>query len=842
MSAPERLPDFLSAACGGDSALREEVESLLEAHDEPGELFEDNSFGVASLFKAEGEGLEGKEFGRYKIVREIGRGGMGTVYLAQRDEAEYRRTAAVKVVRGGLETEEIARRFRSERQILAALDHPNIARLLDGGTTDDGLPYLVMEYVEGTPITEYCDQRRLSTNERLELFRTVCAAVQHAHQNLVVHRDLKPSNILITTGGVPKLLDFGIAKVLHPGPSATPLDRTRTELRMLTPEYASPEQVRGEAVTTVSDVYSLGVILYELLSGHRPYRTAGTSPHELNRIVCEQEPAKPSTIVNSVEVTASDRARPRASITPESVSRVRDTEPDKLRRRLLGDLDNIVLTALRKEPQRRYASAAQFSEDIRRHLEGLPVLAHKDTFGYRAGKFVRRNKIAVGAAALLALSLVGGLAFSTWQYRNARRERARAEAVNQFLQTMLATGNPAVNQAGTRGRETTINDVLDIASRRLESEDLSNQPEVKAELQWVIGASYQTQGRYDLAEKNLRAALAAQTRLFGESSPETLKTLVPLAALSVTNADYTSAEQFYDRRLSILRAEHRAGRLKAGVLLSALNDFALVRRARGSSKEAEALLREAVALRPQIPPEGTGSIESVEAMLAVTLLDQGKFDEVEVYARNLIAGIRGRQNSESQGLCSALTLLGSVLMEKGALDEAEANLREAEALYRKLFDPNLVAIYDNVRLQAQTLYLKGSYAEAEARIEQTLENYRQNSKPQYINFATALTVKGLILNKRGRSAEGERVLREAMRLRDENLPREHFMSALTRGALGEILQTQRRFVEAEPLLLESYETLKLTQATENPRTISAKRRLHELYAAWGKPELLSTYR
>jgi serine/threonine-protein kinase len=497
--------------------------------------------------------------------------------------------------------------------------------------------------------------------------------------------------------------------------------------------------------------------------------------------------------------------------------------------------------AMRKEPARRYSSVAQFSDDIRRHLAGLPVLAHKDTFGYRTRKFIRRNKVAVSATALIMLSLLVGLAVSWRQYRNAQRERAKAEAVNEFLQTMLASSNPGINVAGKPGRETTVNDVLDYAARRLETEDLSTQPEVKAELQWIIGTSYLTQGRYDLAGKNLHAALEAQTKLFGDSSPETLKTLMPLASLLLVKADYAGAEKIYQQRLAILRTEHQRGRIRADIVLNALNDFAVLRRARGNSREAETLLREALALSPQVPAEAQSNVRQVETVLALTFLDQGKFDDAENYARKLVAEFRQMPNTETIEMCNGLTMLGSVLMEKGELTEAERVLREAETLYRKLFDANFVAIYDNVRLQAQVLYLQGRHGEAEAKINQTLENYRRNSSPQYISYATALTVKGLILNKSGRADEAENILRSAVELRNQNLPKEHFMSALTKGALGDVLLNQKRFAEAEPLLLESYETLKLSQATENPRTLSAKRRLVELYTAWNKPEALAKY-
>jgi tetratricopeptide (TPR) repeat protein/tRNA A-37 threonylcarbamoyl transferase component Bud32 len=343
--------------------------------------------------------------GPYRIVRELGRGGMGTVYLAERSGDEFYKQVALKVLRRGLDTDAIVQRFRHERQILARLAHPFISTLIDGGTTADGLPYLAMEFVEGTPIDEYCEAHRLDTTARLQLFMKICAAVQYAHQNLVVHCDIKPGNVLVTADGMPKLLDFGIAKLLNPSGVQT-LALTLDGAPLLTPEYASPEQVRGGAVTTATDVYALGVLLYELLTGRRPYNLTSRTPAEVVRVVCDSVPERPSTAAAAAASTA---------------------DPQGLRRRLAGDLDTIVLKALSKDPSRRYASADQFAEDIRRHLAGLPVLARPDTLGYRISTFVRRHRTPVAAAGLAVAALIAGAAAATWQARIAMRERAVAE-------------------------------------------------------------------------------------------------------------------------------------------------------------------------------------------------------------------------------------------------------------------------------------------------------------------------------------------------------------------------------------------------------------------------------
>ncbi|MGA7924702.1 MAG: serine/threonine-protein kinase, partial [Candidatus Sulfotelmatobacter sp.] len=352
---PAERSAFLAQACGGDETLRHEIESLLAAYEEAG----------TTAGSAAKDSLSGRRIGPYQLMHRIGEGGMAMVYLATRADDQYRKCVAMKLILPGLHTDDLLRRFRNERQTLAALDHPNIVKLLDGGESEDRLPYLVMDYVEGRPITDYCDAHRLSTAERLLLFRTVCGAISYAHQRLVIHRDLKPGNILVTAEGTPKLLDFGIAKLLNPEAAAT-LVVTRTGQRLMTPDYASPEQVRGEPLTNSTDIYSLGVVLYELLTGNRPYRFKVQSRLEIERAVCEEEPVRPSTAVTRIhERTTADGTS--IVVTPEAVSRTREGDPKKLSSRLHGDLDAIVMMALRKEPQRRYSSVYEFSEDIRKH-------------------------------------------------------------------------------------------------------------------------------------------------------------------------------------------------------------------------------------------------------------------------------------------------------------------------------------------------------------------------------------------------------------------------------------------------------------------------------------------
>ena len=531
---PKERMALLEKECGGDEALRDEIESLIQSDQQTDAFIERPAFEIPrDLFPDNvEEPFVGRQFGAYQVIREIGRGGLGAVYLAARSDDEYRKQVAIKLVRRGLDTEDILRRFRNERQILAQLDHPNIARFIDGGTTDNGLPYFVMEYVKGEPINAYCDAHALPTTERLNLFRKVCAAVTYAHQNLVIHRDLKPSNILVTPEGEPKLLDFGIAKLLGPGDEL--FTQTMPALRVMTPEYASPEQVQGEKITTASDVYSLGVLLYELLTGQRPHRLKTPAPEEMARAVTEQEPERLSTaLLHDSRFTSHDA------------------------RSLRGDLDNIVLMAMRKEPARRYSSVGQFSEDIRLHLEALPVIARKDTVAYRASKFVSRHQIGVAAAALVLLSLIGGGVATLIEVRTARRAEAKAEAISGFLQKTLQASDPTVNLVG----QPTVKDLLDDASKRLATSELSDQPEVRAELQRIIGATYLSLGQYDPAQQNLSDAIQTQTRISGASGVETLKTGVLIASLwAGAKGDYAKANKFYVANLPRLRAEQKKER------------------------------------------------------------------------------------------------------------------------------------------------------------------------------------------------------------------------------------------------------------------------------------------
>lgn len=438
---------YLQAACAGDEPLRREVESLIASHKDAEDFMASpiadlNQIGLSEIAMDVSSASVPRvpRVGPYQLEKRIGRGGMGSVWLASRVDQEYHKKVAVKMVKRGMDSVEILRRFRMEREVLARLEHPNIARLIDGGSTPEGSPYLVMEYVEGTPIDQYCETRQSTISERLTLFRNVCAAVQYAHSNLVVHRDIKAGNILVGKDGSPKLLDFGVAKLMDSEFSPSPSAETRPELRAMTLEYASPEQVRGEPLTTATDVYSLGVLLFRLLTGRFPFDGADArSRLSLQQAISEKEPPRPSSVVLSRD---SSIPQPTQRIDP-ALEESRDKARRRLQRKLSGDLDVILLKALRKEPERRYVSAEQFAEDIRRYLEGKPVKARGDTLGYRILKFVQRNRTGVAVAAGVLALLLTSVA---WLAETVRREQAQAASMRQRELTLV----PALVRASDR--------------------------------------------------------------------------------------------------------------------------------------------------------------------------------------------------------------------------------------------------------------------------------------------------------------------------------------------------------------------------------------------------------
>ena len=572
---PAQREAFLAGACE-DEEQRRQVEALLASHDETGDfLVAPALVGAADLpfdapaRDASEEGREGQRIGAYEIVREIGHGGMGSVFLAVRADDQYRKQVAIKLIRRGMDTDLILRRFMMERQILANLEHPNIARLLEGGSTATGLPYFVMEYVEGRPLTEYCEARRFTNAERLHLFRQVCDALQYAHQNLVVHRDIKPSNILVTPEGVPKLLDFGIAKLLSPG-WAEASEATASMVRLMTPEYASPEQLRGLPITTGSDVYSLGVVLYELLSGRHPYRLVSRQPGEVAEVVLREEPEKPSSAASrekAADEEATDEVKGTTGELPDKAFQPTTRNPKSLR----GDLDNIVLKALRKEPQRRYASVQEFSEDIRRHLEGLPVTASPDTIGYRAKKFVRRHRAGALAAAVVVITLLTATVITAWQARVARAERAKAEQrfndVRKLANSMVFELHDSIQDlpGSTPSRELLVRRALEYLDKL--AGEAGQDPSLQLELASAYdrigkiqgGLFTSNLGQRKEADRSYRKALAIREALVAQEPENILfrrwltTSYTRVAHILQVQADLPGALEYHGKALAVCK-------------------------------------------------------------------------------------------------------------------------------------------------------------------------------------------------------------------------------------------------------------------------------------------------
>ncbi|HEV2845067.1 MAG TPA: serine/threonine-protein kinase, partial [Thermoanaerobaculia bacterium] len=794
---PERRVAFLAAACGDDSELRDEVESLLEMEAGSEKFLEEPLFGRSG----EGaEGLaEGQRVGPYRVIREIGRGGMGAVYLAARADEEYEKRVALKLVALGTAAE-IVRRFRSERQILARLDHPNIARLLDGGTTEDGRPYFVMEYVEGRPIDAVC--AGLPVEERLGLFREVCAAVHFAHQNLVVHRDLKPGNVLVTPEGAPKLLDFGIAKILDP--QRTDPSLSELGLRPMTLLYASPEQVRGEAITTASDVYSLGVLLHVLLAGRPPYRAAAEDRRGLERAILAGE-----TLRSSEAVEGREEAR-----------------------RLAGDLDTIVVRALDLDPGRRYASAEQLATDVQRHLDGLPVLARKDTPGYRWGKFVRRHKAGVVAAAAGLLLVLGFSVTVTVLLQRAERERDRAETVSEFLEDLFTNPDPSLS----RGETVTAREVLDEGRKRIAG-DLEAEPETRAALMETMGRVYRRLDLPEPARELLEEALRVRRDVLGQDGLEVADTLQNLAVTLREMDRNQEAEPLLREALEIRR---RHGATATPEYARGLNDTAGLLQARGELKEAEALYEEVLALKRRLlGPEHEDVVTGLNN-LAAARRDRGDLAGAEALFREILALRRKLFGSEPHpDVAVSLNNLASTLEDRGELAKAEKLYREALAMRRKLYGDRSRAAAQGLNNLALTLLAQGRPGEAEPLAREALA-IADELIPESPTRGIFLRNLAAVLVAQGKGREAEPLAREAVAVfrGDKN----HWRVADAESVLGSSLAAQGRYDEAEPLLLASYPILRKDTGGGALYAPAALRRIVDLYEAWGQPERAASYR
>ncbi len=792
---------FLAAACADDPELRRELEELLHAD----RMAESGGFlkqGISALQSqlldeqdAASADMEGRRAGPYELVRRLGAGGMGEVYLARREQP-FKQYVALKIIRRGMDSPEVVARFAAERQILAALNHPNIARLLDGGVTDDGLSYLAMEYVDGSPITDFCDERHLTVLERLQLFRTACDAVHYAHQNLIIHRDLKPSNILVTGAGTVKLLDFGIAKLLNPNLSPVAVPVTRTAFRVMTPEYASPEQLLGEHLSTAADVYSLGVILYELLAGCRPHRAAGRPTHVFVAAVCDQEPERPSTRLAGPTIVL-DADGTETEVTPEEVSAGRGVPVERLRRQIRGDLDNITLMALRKEPGRRYRSAQQLKQDVDRFLSGMPVQARPYTVRYRARKFAARHRVGVVAAVLVLLSLVGGLSAALWQAREASRERGRAElaldrseTITNFLMELFEANDPRA----TKGSDVTARELLERGVARADA--LGDQPELQAHLLDVVGRVHESLGQYDHAEALLDRALYLRRRTLGEQHPTTAASMTHLGRVLTHRGRYEEAETLLRGALAIEQDGSEPPDLQ---LAATYHQLAFLLPYMGRWTEAEQAYRRALEIRTQLLGGEHPDVAYTMVQLGAVLRSQGRYQEAEAAVRGALDVYRRTQGEEHPYVTGSMFQLAILLRQKGALDEEESVLRRAIELRRRLEGESDPEVSSYLFELGEVLHEKGRSTEAESVLREALD-IRRSVLGAHPATADGVLFLASFLHDRGQLEEADSRFREALAMRRELFGAEHQEVAVAMRYLARLQIDRRRYAEAESLI------------------------------------------
>ncbi len=798
----------------GDAELAEEVQSLLEAHDRTGLDPQESGEALRRAAAASTDPWAGARVGVYQVVRRIGVGGMGSVYEAARADEEYQKRVAIKFLHRYTDDDGIRRRFRAERQILANLNHPNIASLLDGGVTPDGQPYIVMEYVEGEPISRWADQRRLSVRDRLLLFLQVCRAVQYAHQSLVVHRDLKPGNILVSEEGQVKLLDFGIAKLLANDVGTDTSPATVAETRAYTPDYASPEQVLGHPVGTRSDVYALGVVLFEQLTGSRPFDLRGKSAIEVERLISESAPAKPSSLLTDA----------RFELLGERSSR-------RGRARIEGDLDAIVLMALRKEPERRYGSVEHLARDIGHYLDGLPVTARPEGVGYRIRKLIRRHRAEAAALALAGVFLIGGLIATALKAREAERERALVTEVKGFLTTMLVAANPA-----SLGRDVTMRAVLDSAAVRADT--LRQRPELEAEIRSIIGGTYLGLGEFTAAERQFADALAARRRMVPADPRETALALVQVAAALELQGRYGEADSMHREALALYPLDRDDGIAAANYADSRGRLLMRI----GDAQQAVPLLARALELYRRHAAGNDSVLAYAYANLGVATGDVGQDAPAESLLVLALQSAR-RAHGEVHPLVAAiLSPLASLRQRTASFELADSTFRATLEMRRQLLGTEHPEYAWTLYNYADFLFRAERYSEAATHAREVIALRDRSLGDAHPMVAASMGVLGRALDRLDSLAAGERWLRESLALRRTHLPEGHWLIVSSESSMGEHLGRAGRYAEAEQLLLASERRMIELRGEAAPVVADVRQRIVDLYQAWGKPALAAEWR
>ena len=745
IDAKER-PDFLERQCGADIVLRKEVESLLAFSDKTVESLKKPVETVAQVL-AWNE--TGKTLGPYRLTDLLGDGGMGQVYLAQRSDELYEQQVAIKLMHSGVSrTPAMLLRFSAERQILANLNHPNIARLLDAGITGEGTPYLVMEYIDGHHIDDFCRRNKLGPTEILKLFLSACSAVEYAHKNLIIHRDIKPANIIVDPSGTPKLLDFGIAKLLDAeGGNAL----TRVTERIMTPEYASPEQARGDQVTTATDVYALGVLLYELLTGERPFRLDDKSPLEVIQVICDEQPPTPSSIVS---------ARPASS------------EP-RMAGRLNRDLDNIVLMAMRKEPARRYAGVSAMTGDIQAYLSGYPVQARTDRWTYRSQKFVGRHRASVTAAFLMILALIGFSIGMGILARRANRARLTAERETQFLNTIFQAATP--DEA--RGNPVMARDLLDQGARRIDLE-LADQPDLQATMLDNVGRAYSAIGLYSQASSLLQRAYEIRCRILPRGSLDTASTEDALASALRLDGHYGQAEPHFRDALN-MRIE-RLG-TNNGDVEQSLGNLGECLYWEDRNTEAELFLRRALDIDHRMNIEAGASVRNY---LALVLERAGNFPEAAGLLREAVEIARRRRGIESSSYLVSLHDYAGALIDSGDLNAAEATERQVLALREKIYGRDHPDVFYPLNNLAFILLEKGEWQEAMPVLDRSVDLMRQVGIRSKLVNALGNRARGF--EQKGDFASADRDVKEALSMMENPADQRSWLFAKITAEMGSL--------------------------------------------------------